>query len=227
MHISFIPQWLKYAHSPIYLPCWMTNPLHILEKENRVLVIHIPINLPEDIAAAIINEIAVFGRTRTMLYSLTNDSVTVIKKLMEQLAEIEDLLKTDLRFSKECERMADAVKALEKSPLYIYDKEVTASEMAENVKQVLGSADKPRTRHRVIIVDDLTSLKGIALTQGLDKKAINELVKELAALAKQNGVSFILMSHSPLKKIFSAKSIHPAYVTIGKKEYTLQTLLSE
>ena len=118
MHISYIPQWHKYAYSPICMPCWMTNPLYILKKENRVLVIHTPKDLPEDIGAAIINEIAVFGRMKTLLYSLTEGSVAVIKKLMEQLGEVEDLLKTDLRFSKDCECMTDAFKALEKAPLF-------------------------------------------------------------------------------------------------------------
>ena len=58
-----------------------------------MLIIHTPKDLPEDIVTAIINEIAVFGRIKTLLYSLTESSVAVIKKLMEQLGEVEDLLK--------------------------------------------------------------------------------------------------------------------------------------
>lgn len=92
-----------------------------------MLDIHTPKDLPEDIWAAIINEIAVFGRMKTLLYSLTEGSVVVIKKLMEQLGEDEDLLKADLRFSKDCERMTDAFKVLEKAPLFIYDKDMAAS----------------------------------------------------------------------------------------------------
>lgn len=93
MHISYIPQWLKYAHTPICMPCWMINPIHVLEKENRVWVIHTPKDLPEDIGDAIINEIVVFGRMKTLFYSLTEGCVAVIKKLMEKLGEVEDQLK--------------------------------------------------------------------------------------------------------------------------------------
>lgn len=227
MHISYMPQCLKYAHSPICMPCWMTNPLHILEKENRVLIINTPKDLPEDIGAAIINEIAVFGRMKTVLYSLTEDSVAVIKKLMEQLGEVEDLLKTDLRFSKDCKRMTDAVKALEKAPLFIYDKELAASELVNNAKQLLENVDNPRTRYKFIIIDDLTAIKDIRLNQGVDKTVVEVFVKELATLAKQSGISIILMSHTPLNEMFPIKSLRPVYVTIGEKEFILLTLLSE
>ncbi len=227
MHISYIPQWHKYAYSPICMPCWMTNPLYILKKENRVLVIHTPKDLPEDIGAAIINEIAVFGRMKTLLYSLTEGSVAVIKKLMEQLGEVEDLLKTDLRFSKDCECMTDAFKALEKAPLFIYDKDMAASELVENTKQLLENVDNPRTRHKVVIIDDLTAIRDIGLNQGLDKTVVEVFFKELVTLAAQRSISIILMSHTPLKEVLPIKSLRPAYVTIGKKEFTLQTLLSE
>lgn len=179
MHISYISQWHKYAYSPICMPCWMTNPLHILKKEDRVLVIHTPKDLPEDIGAAIINEVAVFGRMKTLLYSLTEGSVAVIKKFMEQLGEVEDLLKTDLRFSKDYERRTDAFKALEKAPLFIYDKDMAASELVENVKQLLENVDNPRTRHKVVIIDDLTAISDIGLNQSVDKTVVEVFFKNL------------------------------------------------
>ena len=179
MHISYISQWHKYAYSPICMPCWMTNPLHILKKEDRVLVIHTPKDLPEDIGAAIINEVAVFGRMKTLLYSLTEGSVAVIKKFMEQLGEVEDLLKTDLRFSKDYERRTDAFKALEKAPLFIYDKDMAASELVENAKQLLENVDNPRTRHKVVIIDDLTAISDIGLNQSVDKTVVEVFFKNL------------------------------------------------
>ena len=144
-----------------------------------MLVIHTPKDLPEDIGAAIINEIAVFGRMKTLLYSLTEGSVAVIKKLMEQLGEVEDLLKTDLRFSKDCERMTDAFKALEKAPLFIYDKDMAASELVENAKQLLENVDNPRTRHKVVIIDDLTAISDIGLNQSVDKTVVEVFFKNL------------------------------------------------
>ena len=110
--------------------------------------------------------------------------------------------------------MTDAVNALEKAPLFIYDKEMAALELVENAKQLLEKVDNPRARHKVVIIDDLTAIRDIGLNQGVDNTVVEVFVKELATLVKQSGISIILMSRTPLKDMFPIKSLRLAYVTI-------------
>lgn len=225
MHISYIPQWFDHVHKPICMPCWMTNPLYILEKENKVLVIHTAIDLPVNIGAAIINEIVVFGRIKTLLYSLTDSSVAVIKSLLTQLGEVEDLLKTNIRYSKDCLRLSNAVKAIEKAPLYINDSQMGVADLITDIHKVMNEVEAERRRYRIVVLDDILSLKGLILNGEINQAEVLLVGERLKQLSDKYKMSFIIMSRRPLIEIYPLRMIQKAYVTIEGKEYSIDTIL--
>ena len=56
---------------------------------------------------------------------------------------------------------------------------MAASELVENVKQLLENVDNPRTRHKVVIIDDLTAISDIGLNQSVDKTVVEVFFKNL------------------------------------------------
>jgi len=205
----------------------MTNPLHSLFIEHRVLFIHTPQDLPEDVEAAIINEIAVFNRTKTIMYSQCEGGVAVIKRLMVQLSKVEDFAQSDMQLSKDFKRFTDSVKAIEKAPLYINDRQLSVAELVDNIKQVVSSTENERKRYRIVIIDDFMSLKGMIQTGIIDRAAASKLKGTLKLLATEFNVSFVVMSRKPLKETFPINAIQKAFVTINGKEYIVETIMTD
>lgn len=56
---------------------------------------------------------------------------------------------------------------------------MAASELVENAKQLLENVDNPRTRHKVVIIDDLTAISDIGLNQSVDKTVVEVFFKNL------------------------------------------------
>lgn len=229
MHLSYIPQWQKSQNirRPFVLPCWMTNPLHSLFIEDRVLFIHTPQDLPEDVEAAIINEIAVFNRTKTIMYSQCEGGVAVIKRLMVQLSKVEDFAQSNMQLSKDFKRFTDSVKAIEKAPLYINDRQLSVAELVDNIKQVVSCTENERKRYRIVIIDDFMSLKGMIQTGIIDRAAASKLKGTLKLLATEFSVSFVIMSRKPLKETFPINALQKAFVTINGKEYIVEIIMTD
>ena len=229
MHLSYIPQWQKSQNirRPFVLRCWLSNPLHSLFIEDRVLFIHTPQDLPEDVEAAIINEIAVFNRTKTIMYSQCEGGVAVIKRLMVQLSKVEDFAQSNMQLSKDFKRFTDSVKAIEKAPLYINDRQLSVAELVDNIKQVVSSTENERKRYRIVIIDDFMSLKGMIQTGIIDRAAASKLKGTLKLLATEFSVSFVIMSRKPLKETFPINALQKAFVTINGKEYIVETIMTD
>ena len=229
MHLSYMPLWQKKLniHGPFVLPCWMTNPLHALLSEHRVLFIHTPQDLPEDIGAAIINEIAVFNKVKTLMYSQCEGGVAVIKRLMEQLHKVEDLASIDIRLSKDFNRFADSVKAIEKAPLYINDKPLSTEELLDDINCVMTDTANEKKTYRIVIVEDLLSLKGITREGVVVRKMAQSLSESLKQIAVEHNISIVVMSRKPLRDSFPAKAIQKAFVTIEGKEHMVETILTD
>ena len=205
----------------------MTNPLHSLFIEDRVLFIHTPQDLPEDVEAAIINEIAVFNRTKTIMYSQYEGGVAVIKRLMVQLSKVEDFAQSNMQLSKDFKRFTDSVKAIEKAPLYINDRQLSVAELVDNIKQVVSSTENERKRYRIVIIDDFMSLKGMIQTGIIDRAAASKLKGTLKLLATEFSVSFVIMSRKPLKETFPINALQKAFVTINGKEYIVEIIMTD
>ncbi|WP_182424024.1 DnaB-like helicase C-terminal domain-containing protein [Phocaeicola plebeius] len=205
----------------------MTNPLHSLFIEDRVLFIHTPQDLPEDVEAAIINEIAVFNRTKTIMYSQCEGGVAVIKRLMVQLSKVEDFAQSNMQLSKDFKRFTDSVKAIEKAPLYINDRQLSVAELVDNIKQVVSSTENERKRYRIVIIDDFMSLKGMIQTGIIDRAAASKLKGTLKLLATEFSVSFVIMSRKPLKETFPINALQKAFVTINGKEYIVEIIMTD
>ncbi|MCR8884462.1 DnaB-like helicase C-terminal domain-containing protein [Phocaeicola plebeius] len=205
----------------------MTNPLHSLFIEDRVLFIHTPQDLPEDVEAAIINEIAVFNRTKTIMYSQCEGGVAVIKRLMVQLSKVKDFAQSNMQLSKDFKRFTDSVKAIEKAPLYINDRQLSVAELVDNIKQVVSSTENERKRYRIVIIDDFMSLKGMIQTGIIDRAAASKLKGTLKLLATEFSVSFVIMSRKPLKETFPINALQKAFVTINGKEYIVEIIMTD
>lgn len=227
MHLSYFPQWQKSLNInwPFAIPCWMANPLHSIVIEHRVLFIHTPTDLPENVGSAIVNEIAIFNRIKTLLYSQYLNNVSVVKNLMEQLAKVENLIQINLRLSKDFNRFADSVKAIEKAPLYIKDKQMGVDELVYDIQKTMSEPEKKP--YRIIVIDDLLSLKGLVLNNEVNRNESQHLKDSLIQLVGKYNISIVAMSRKPLKEIFSDRNIQNAYVTIEGKEYIIDTIISK
>ena len=225
MHLAYLPQLLaRNVISPIAMPCWITSPLHLIRQEPRILLIEVPKELPEQVGIAILNELAVFDRVHTIFYSLCENSVEIINKLMTQLQEVETLAHGDNSFAKEILRFANPEKALEKAPLYIIEKRVGIEQLCHDIHSLMAHEDFSKKRLKVIIISDLLSLSDFK--NATDRRAIAQnALLSLKQMLSQHKISFVVMSNAPLHDLFPAKQIQKAFATINKNEYPLETIL--
>lgn len=161
------------------------------------------------------------------MYSQCEGGVAVIKRLMVQLSKVEDFAQSNMQLSKDFKRFTDSVKAIEKAPLYINDRQLSVAELVDNIKQVVSSTENERKRYRIVIIDDFMSLKGMIQTGIIDRAAASKLKGTLKLLATEFSVSFVIMSRKPLKETFPINALQKAFVTINGKEYIVETIMTD
>lgn len=227
MYLSYFPLRKKsrYGFLPFVLPCGVANPVNLLYRENRVFVIHTPENLPEDIVTAIVCEMVILNRSKTLLYSYPDTSVNLIRRIMKQVCGLEDFIRANIWLPKEVKTLAKPYKTVEKAPLYINDRQMDANGLPDNIRSALCSARIERSPFKVVFVNDLFSIKGLSADGNVDRDSVIRLGSLLKELSSEYNVSLIIASRKSLRTIYGNKKFRKVFAVINGQEYEMDSVI--